>query len=105
MARLTSQTLRRPSRSSSTTHLVPELIERSVRSRSKNAIPKTRSLYIPWPQRKGARSMSRMVKGGLIQVSTPKSEGSVKEITQAMTEKTLGYIHQAGKAGVQVLCL
>jgi len=49
--------------------------------------------------------MSRMVKGGLIQVSTPKSEGSVKEITQAMTEKTLGYIHQAGKAGVQVLCL
>jgi len=49
--------------------------------------------------------MSRMVKGGLIQLSTPKSEGSVKEITQAMTEKTLGYVHQAGKAGVQVLCL
>jgi len=49
--------------------------------------------------------MSRMVKGGLIQVSVPKSEGSVKEITQAMTEKTLGYVHQAGKAGVQVLCL
>jgi N-carbamoylputrescine amidase len=49
--------------------------------------------------------MSRMVKGGLIQLSTPKSEGSVKEITQAMTEKTLGFIHQAGKAGVQVLCL
>jgi len=49
--------------------------------------------------------MSRMVKGGLIQLSTPKSEGSVKEITEAMTEKTLGFVHQAGKAGVQVLCL
>jgi len=49
--------------------------------------------------------MPRTVKGGLIQLSTPKSEGTVKEITQAMTEKTLGFIHQAGKAGVQVLCL
>ena len=49
--------------------------------------------------------MARTVKGGLIQLSTPKSEGTVKEITQAMTEKTLGFIHQAGKAGVQVLCL
>ncbi|HVE84880.1 MAG TPA: nitrilase-related carbon-nitrogen hydrolase [Myxococcales bacterium] len=49
--------------------------------------------------------MSRMVKGGLIQLSTPKTEGSVKEITQAMTEKTLGYVQQAAKAGVQVLCL
>jgi beta-ureidopropionase len=49
--------------------------------------------------------MPRTVKGGLIQLSTPKSEGTVKEITQAMTEKTLGFIQQAGKAGVQVLCL
>lgn len=49
--------------------------------------------------------MPRTVKGGLIQLSNAKSEGSVKEITQAMTEKTLGYIAQAGKAGVQVLCL
>jgi beta-ureidopropionase len=49
--------------------------------------------------------MSRTVKGGLIQLSCPKSEGSVKEIRQAMLEKTLGYVQQAAKAGVQVLCL
>jgi N-carbamoylputrescine amidase len=49
--------------------------------------------------------MSRIVKGGLIQLSNAKSEGTVNEITQAMTEKTLGYVHKAGKAGVQVLCL
>src|SRR5262245_59257740 len=49
--------------------------------------------------------MSRMVKGGLIQLSNVKSEGSIKEITQAMMEKTLTYVERAGKAGVQVLCL
>lgn len=49
--------------------------------------------------------MGRMVKGGLIQLSNVKSEGSIREITQAMLEKTLGYVDKAGKAGVQVLCL
>jgi N-carbamoylputrescine amidase len=49
--------------------------------------------------------MSRVVKGGLIQLSCPKSDGSVKEIRRAMLEKTLTYVQQAAKAGVQVLCL
>jgi N-carbamoylputrescine amidase len=49
--------------------------------------------------------MNRVVKGGLIQLSNAKSEGTVREITQAMLEKSLGYVEKAGKAGVQVLCL
>jgi beta-ureidopropionase len=49
--------------------------------------------------------MGRNVKGGLIQVSTPKSDGTVKEIINAMMEKTLPFVDKAGKAGVQVLCL
>ncbi len=49
--------------------------------------------------------MGRSVKGGLIQVSTPRSDGTVKEIVRAMVEKTLPYVDKAGKAGVQVLCL
>src|SRR4051794_22510993 len=49
--------------------------------------------------------MGRIVKGGLIQVSTPKTEGAVKDITTAMLEKTLPYVEKAGKAGVQLLCL
>jgi beta-ureidopropionase len=52
-----------------------------------------------------APSMSRTVKGGLIQVSNPRSEGTIKEITQAMLEKTLPFVDKAGKAGVQLLCL
>jgi N-carbamoylputrescine amidase len=46
-----------------------------------------------------------MVKSGLIQVSNPRSEGSIPEITHAMLEKTTPFIEKAGKAGVQVLCL
>src|SRR5258708_2976344 len=49
--------------------------------------------------------MGRMLKGGLIQVSNPRSEGSIKEITHAMLEKTMPFVEKAGKAGVQVLCL
>jgi len=49
--------------------------------------------------------MARNVKGGLIQLSIPKSEGTVAEIKKAMIDKTLGYVEQAGKAGVQILCL
>ena len=49
--------------------------------------------------------MARNVKGGLIQVANAKSEGSVKEIIQAMVEKTLPFVEKAGKAGVQMLCL
>ena len=49
--------------------------------------------------------MSRIIKGGLIQVGNARSEGSIKDITQAMLEKTLPFVDKAGKAGVKVLCL
>ena len=51
--------------------------------------------------------MSRTVKSGLIQMSLPISEGegSIAEIKQAMLEKHLPYIDEAGKKGVQILCL
>ena len=51
--------------------------------------------------------MARKVKSGLIQMSIPKTEGegSIEEIKQAMLEKHLPYIDDAGKQGVQILCL
>jgi N-carbamoylputrescine amidase len=49
--------------------------------------------------------MSRIIKGGLLQLSTAKHEGSVAEIKQAMLEKTLPYVDRAGKSGIQILCL
>src|SRR5262249_5279283 len=50
-------------------------------------------------------TMARTVKGGLIQLANAKFEGSVKEICQAMVEKTLPWVDKAGKAGVQMLCM
>ena len=51
--------------------------------------------------------MPRMVKSGLIQLSIPKSEGdgSIEEIVKAMVDKHIPYIEDAGKQGVQILCL
>ncbi len=49
--------------------------------------------------------MSRIVKSGLIQCSNARATGSVKEIQAAMLEKHLPMIHDAGKKGVQILCL
>ncbi|MFT7616731.1 MAG: beta-ureidopropionase [Planctomycetota bacterium] len=51
--------------------------------------------------------MSRMVKCGLIQCSNPINDESrpVAEIKQAMIEKHLPMIEDAGKKGVQILCL
>ncbi len=51
--------------------------------------------------------MARIVKSGLIQCSLPlhEGEGSMKEITEAMINKHLPLIDEAGKKGVQVLCL
>ena len=43
--------------------------------------------------------MSRIVKGGLIQLSNVKSEGTVREITQAMLEKTLPYVDKRREGG------
>src|ERR1043165_4022202 len=50
--------------------------------------------------------MARKIKSGLIQLSLPKSEGegSIEEIKEAMLQKHIPYIEQAGKQGVQILC-
>jgi beta-ureidopropionase len=49
----------------------------------------------------------RIIKSGLIQLSLPKTEGdgSIAEIKEAMFQKHLPYIEEAGKRGVQILCL
>jgi N-carbamoylputrescine amidase len=51
--------------------------------------------------------MPKVIKSGLIQMSLPKSEGegTIPEIMTAMEEKHLPYIEDAGKQGVQILCL
>lgn len=51
--------------------------------------------------------MPRLIKSGLIQMSLPISEGqgSIAEITEAMLQKHLPFIENAGKQGVQILCL
>jgi beta-ureidopropionase len=51
--------------------------------------------------------MARNVLGGLIQLSNPLNDenASVAQIRDAMMDKHLPYIEEAGKKGVQVLCL
>ncbi|MEW5817002.1 MAG: nitrilase-related carbon-nitrogen hydrolase [Spirochaetota bacterium] len=49
--------------------------------------------------------MSRIVRCGHIQASNPKHEGSVAEIKEAMIKKHIPLIEEAGKKGVQILCL
>ena len=51
--------------------------------------------------------MSRKVKSGLIQLSLPmtEGEGTIQEICEAMYQKHIPYIEDAGKQGVQILCL
>ncbi len=51
--------------------------------------------------------MSRKIKSGLIQMSVPKSEGegTIAEIKEAMIQKHIPFIENAGKQGVQILCL
>lgn len=51
--------------------------------------------------------MARNIKSGLIQMSTPLTEGqgTIEEIKKAMIEKHLPYIENAGRQGVQILCL
>lgn len=51
--------------------------------------------------------MSRKIKSGLIQLSLPKTEGegTIAEIKEAMLDKHIPYIEDAGKQGVQILCL
>ena len=51
--------------------------------------------------------MARKVLSGLIQASNPINDESVPvaEVQAAMLEKHIGMIHDAGKKGVQILCL
>ena len=51
--------------------------------------------------------MARIVKSGLIQISIPKSEGdgTIDEIKEAIIQKHNPFIEDAGKQGVQILCL
>ncbi len=51
--------------------------------------------------------MARTVKSGLIQMSIPMTEGdgSIEEIKEAMLAKHIPFIEDAGKQGVQILCL
>ncbi|MBS1742963.1 MAG: acyltransferase [Bacteroidetes bacterium] len=50
--------------------------------------------------------MPRIIKSGLIQMSLPKTEGegSIAEIKEAMLQKHIPLIDEAGKLGVQILC-
>ena len=51
--------------------------------------------------------MARIVRGGLIQCANPLNDESqpVEKIKQAALEAHMPFIEQAGKEGVQVLCL
>lgn len=51
--------------------------------------------------------MSRIIRSGLIQISLPKTEGegTIEEIKEAMFQKHISFIEEAGKKGVQILCL
>ena len=49
--------------------------------------------------------MPRIVRCGHIQASNPRSEGSLTDIKEAMVQKHLGLVEEAGKKGVQILCL
>ena len=49
--------------------------------------------------------MSRIVQCAHIQASNPKHDGSVTEIKEAMIQKHIPMIEEAGKKGVQILCL
>ena len=50
--------------------------------------------------------MPRKIKSGLIQMSLPltEGEGTIQEIKEAMVQKHLPMIEDAGKKGVQILC-
>jgi beta-ureidopropionase len=50
--------------------------------------------------------MARTVRGGLIQVKADISlEGSTEDVKRRMIDKTMPFIEDAGRKGVQVLCL
>ena len=56
---------------------------------------------------KAAKRPGRVVTGGLIQMSNPLNDAgaSVEQVRDAMLDKHLPFIEEAGKKGVQILCL
>ena len=48
--------------------------------------------------------MARIIKSGLIQLSLVKTEGegTIEEIKEAMVQKHIPYIEEAGRQGVQM---
>ena len=50
--------------------------------------------------------MPRIIKSGLIQMSLSKTEGegTIADIMEAMLQKHIPYIEDAGTQGVQILC-
>jgi beta-ureidopropionase len=50
--------------------------------------------------------MPRIIRSGLIQMSLPKTEGegSIEEIKEAMVQKHIPVVEEAGEKGVQILC-
>ncbi|MBA7702555.1 hypothetical protein ES703_111324 [subsurface metagenome] len=49
--------------------------------------------------------MSRIIKSAHIQASVTKHEGTPAEIKEAMIRKHIPLVEEAGKQGVQILCL
>ena len=49
--------------------------------------------------------MPRVIRCGLIQAANPKHEGAIQDIKEAMIQKHLPLIEEAGKKGAQILCL
>lgn len=49
--------------------------------------------------------MSRVIKCAHIQASNPKHDGTPAEIKEAMIQKHIPLIEEAGKKGVNILCL
>ncbi len=75
----------------------------SLRQPAPPAVPATAIIREPKSEKK---HMSRIVKGGLIQTSLAcDTSESLEKIREAQTERTLTYIDQAGREGVQILCM
>ncbi|HVP18259.1 MAG TPA: nitrilase-related carbon-nitrogen hydrolase, partial [Spirochaetia bacterium] len=49
--------------------------------------------------------MPRTIRCGLIQASNVRHEGSLSDIKEAMIQKHIGLVEEAGNKGVQILCL
>jgi beta-ureidopropionase len=66
-----------------------------------------RSSQLKCPKPQNNTNMPRKIKSGLIQMSLPLSEGqgTMEEIKEAMIQKHIPYIEEAGRQGVQILCL